>query len=48
MFSQNFGNWFYNSDGSKNPDLGYFVGYVISKKYYENSKDKKKAIKDII
>ncbi len=48
MFSQNFGNWFYNSDTSKNPDLGYFVGYVISKKFYENSKDKKKAIKDII
>lgn len=48
MFSQNFGNWFYNSDASKNPDLGYFAGYVISKKYYENSKDKKSAIKDII
>jgi len=48
MFSQNFGNWFYNSDVSKNPDLGYFVGSLISKKYYENSKDKKKAIKDII
>ena len=48
MFSQNFRNWFYNSDVSKNPDLGYFVGYVISKKYYENSKDKKIAIKDII
>ncbi len=48
MFSQNFGNWFYNSDVSKNPDLGYFVGYVISKKYYENAQDKKKAIKDII
>ncbi|STC92533.1 DUF2268 domain-containing protein [Chryseobacterium carnipullorum] len=48
MFSQNFRDWFYNSDVSKNPDLGYFVGYVISKKYYENSKDKKKAIKDII
>ncbi|MEC5158853.1 hypothetical protein [Chryseobacterium sp. MP_3.2] len=48
MFSQNFSNWFYNSDVNKNPDLGYFVGYVISKKYYENIKDKKKAIKDII
>lgn len=48
MFSQNFGSWFYNSDVSKNPDLGYFVGYIISKKYYENSKDKKQAIKDII
>lgn len=48
MFSENFGNWFYNSDVSENPDLGYFVGYVISKKYYENTKDQKKAIKDII
>ncbi|RZK37725.1 MAG: hypothetical protein EOO90_24480 [Pedobacter sp.] len=48
MFSQSFGYWFYNSDVSKSPDLGYFVGYVISKKYYENTNDKKKAIKDII
>lgn len=48
MFSQNFGNWFYNNDVSKNPDLGYFVGYVISKKYYEKAQDKNKAIKDII
>ncbi|MGV0757128.1 hypothetical protein ACTS95_13080 [Empedobacter brevis] len=47
MFSQNFSNWFYNSH-AKNPDLGYFVGYVISKKYYENSTDKKIAIKNII
>jgi hypothetical protein len=48
MFSRNFGNWFYNSNTSKNPDLGYFAGYVISKKYYDNAKNKKEAIKDII
>lgn len=48
MFSQNFGNWFYNSEGSETPDLGYFTGYVISKKYYENSKDKKRAIKEMV
>ena len=48
MLSQNFGNWFYNSDVSENPDAGYFTGYVIAKKYYENAKDKKKAIRDII
>lgn len=48
MFSHNLDNWFYNSETSKNPDLGYFVGYVIAKKYYESSKDKKKAIKEII
>lgn len=29
-------------------DLGYFVGYDISKKYYQNSVDKIKAISDII
>lgn len=47
MLSQKFDNWFYNSD-AKNPDLGYFVGYVISKKYYENTADKKTAVKNII
>jgi hypothetical protein len=47
MFSKKQENWFYNSN-AKNPDLGYFVGYVISKKYYENSTDKKAAIKNII
>ncbi|MBB6370118.1 hypothetical protein [Chryseobacterium shigense] len=48
MLTHNFENWFYNSSTSKNPDLGYFVGYVISKKYYDNSKNKKSAIKEII
>ncbi|WP_347217329.1 Ig-like domain-containing protein [Chryseobacterium sp.] len=47
MFSKKLENWFYNSN-AKNPDLGYFVGYVISKKYYENSEDKKAAVKNII
>ncbi|WP_336960333.1 hypothetical protein [Chryseobacterium contaminans] len=47
MFSKKLENWFYNSNAN-NPDLGYFVGYVISKKYYENSSDKKAAIKNII
>ena len=48
MLSQNFGNWFYNSETSEHADLGYFVGYAITKKYYENAKDKKAAIKSII
>ncbi|MGE8555462.1 MAG: hypothetical protein ACN6OB_16200 [Chryseobacterium jejuense] len=47
MFSKKLENWFYNGN-AKNPDLGYFVGYVISKRYYENSADKKAAIKTII
>lgn len=47
MFSKKIENWLYNGN-AKNPDLGYFVGYVISKKYYEKSSDKKAAIKNII
>ena len=48
LFSQNFQNWFYNSETNEHPDLGYFVGYAISKNYYANSKNKKQAIKDLI
>ncbi|MDM1299538.1 hypothetical protein HXZ94_13665 [Empedobacter falsenii] len=48
LFSQNFQNWFYNSETNEHSDLGYFVGYTISKNYYANSKNKKQAIKDLI
>lgn len=30
------------------PDLGYWVGYEICKSYYENAKDKKQAIYDML
>ncbi|MGH1516546.1 Ig-like domain-containing protein [Chryseobacterium sp. JK1] len=49
MFSTNSTNWLYN--GRKRPDaadLGYYIGYEICKSYYQNAKDKKQAIKDII
>ncbi len=36
-------DWLYNSK-----NYGYFVGYKICKSYYENSKDKTKAVSDII
>lgn len=29
-------------------DLGYFVGYEISKSYYEHARDKRQAIRDLI
>lgn len=48
MFTQNYNNWLFNSEKGEKADLGYFVGYEISKMYYSNSKDKKQAIKDII
>lgn len=41
-------DWFYNYRSNRPADLGYFIGYKISESYYNHSKDKKKAIKDII
>ena len=29
-------------------DLGYFVGYIVTKNYYKNSLNKKQAIKEIL
>ncbi|MBO6212789.1 hypothetical protein [Algoriella sp.] len=50
MFSTNFNNWFWNSPENQfgMRDLGYFVGYAIVKKYYDNSIDKKLATKELI
>ena len=49
MFSSDLSNWFYNGlkMGDK-ADLGYYIGYEIAKSYYQNAKNKKQAIKDII
>lgn len=41
-------DWFYNYRSNRPADLGYFIGYKISESYYNNSKNKRKAIKDII
>lgn len=48
LLKPNFNDWFYNEKVQTLKDLGYFVGYDISKKYYQNSVDKIKAISDII
>jgi hypothetical protein len=47
---ENSNNWLYNSSTVKNKpaDLGYFVGYKITKEYYNNASDKKQAVNDII
>lgn len=46
---KDFTNWLYNGskklDGSA--DVGYFIGYVICKKYYEAATDKEAALKEI-
>lgn len=50
MFSPNIYNWIMND--TDNPfgmrDMGYFVGYAICKKYYDLSKNKKEAVKNMI
>ncbi len=42
--------WVWNWSRQKKeypPDLGYFIGFLISQKYYEGQEDKKQAIQDI-
>lgn len=50
MDSADISDWFYIESGKKDrpADLGYFIGYMISKSYYEKAKDKKEAIREII
>jgi hypothetical protein len=49
MFLMEFSNWLYNgSQKGESADLGYYVGYEICKAYYKQSRNKSKAIKEII
>lgn len=50
MDGTNAGNWLYQGENAKDKpaDLGYYIGYKIAESYYENTKDKKKAVKDIL
>jgi hypothetical protein len=43
--------WLYNKreiKGEKVSDLGYFIGHQICKSYYNNSKNKKQALKEML
>jgi hypothetical protein len=49
MLSTDFSNWLYNGATTNTMgDLGYFMGYTISKAYYQQAGNKPKATKDII
>lgn len=51
MYYDRYDNWIANSkiSGPDNlPDQGYWIGYEICKAYYEQSKDKKQAIYDML
>ena len=50
MYKPDFSQWFYNATTAKDKpaDLGYYVGYLITRAYYKNAKDKRQAIHDIL
>ncbi|HVT38617.1 MAG TPA: DUF2268 domain-containing putative Zn-dependent protease [Gemmatimonadaceae bacterium] len=51
MFDDRARNWIANSDqetADKPADLGYWVGYVISKGYYNRAADKNQAVWDML
>jgi len=40
--------WLYNDQPDRPGSLGYFMGYKITKAYYDKASDKKQAIKEIL
>lgn len=50
MYGQETKNWLYNGGDAPNgqADLGYFIGYSICKAYYDNARNKTKALKKIV
>ena len=50
MYDNQTAGWLYNGNDPATtiPDLGYFMGYMICKSYYEKAANKEKAIKEII
>ncbi|HEX8286686.1 MAG TPA: DUF2268 domain-containing putative Zn-dependent protease [Pyrinomonadaceae bacterium] len=50
MNGKDLSKWMYNSFKIKDRpgDLGYYMGYKISKEYYRNAKNKQSAVRDIL
>lgn len=51
MFVPYYQNWFYNQvsdDPNHVPDLGYYMGYAICKSYYDQAKNKKQTVRELI
>lgn len=44
----NYHNWLYTAKKDRPRDLGYWLGFMITKYYYDKAKDKKQAIYDIL
>lgn len=41
-------DWFYDYNSDRPADLGYYLGFKIAESYYNTSKDKKMAVKEIL
>ena len=50
MYKPDFSGWIYNATTAKDKpaDLGYYVGYLITRAYYQKAKDKRQAVHDIL
>ncbi|MBT8292543.1 MAG: DUF2268 domain-containing protein, partial [Eudoraea sp.] len=50
LFSEDNSKWLYNGGAitDRPHDLGYTVGYLICKSYYNNSPDKKNAVFELL
>jgi hypothetical protein len=50
FFSEDLSKWMYNGGAIEDrpSDLGYALGYLIAKSFYENSQDKGKAISELL
>lgn len=48
MLKKDYTGWLYSTTEGRPNDLGYWMGYQITKSYYDNSTDKVKAIDDIM
>ena len=50
MYKPDISNWVYNAGTAKDrpADLGYYVGYLITRAYYQNAKNKRQAVYDIL
>lgn len=50
MYKPDYSKWIYNALTAKDrpADLGYYVGYLITRSYYDNAKDKRQAVHDIL
>lgn len=48
MFEKDFEGWLYSSQEGRPNDLGYWMGYQITKAYYDHAADKAAAIQDIL